>query len=124
MTNKSVNLQRTESLLEELIPEALSSLNDNRITSLTITEVDCKNGKYDAKVYYDASDYDKVELKEIRQSLRKANGMIKTYILNATSWYKCPNFTFLVDDMMDKRARMEDLFAQISSSSTKKSEKE
>jgi len=114
LTNKSVNLQRTESLLAELIPEALSSLNDNRISSLTITEVDCKNGKYDAKVYFDASDYDKIELKEIRQSLRKANGIIKSYILGATSWYKCPDFTFLVDDMMDKRARMEDLFSQIS----------
>jgi len=114
MKNKSVNLQRTESLLEELIPEALSSLNDNRITSLAITEVDCKNGKYDAKVYYDGSDFDKVELKEIRVALRKANGAIKSYILGATSWYKCPDFTFLVDDMMEKRAKMEDLFAQIS----------
>ena len=122
MTNKSVNLQRTESLLEELIPEALSSLNDHRITSLTITEVDCKNGKYDAKVYYDGSDYTPAELKEIRQSLRKANGAIKSYILGATSWYKCPNFTFLVDDMMDKRAKMEDLFAQISTN--KKTEEE
>ena len=122
MTNKSVNLQRTESLLEELIPEALSSLNDNRITSLTITEVDCKNGKYDAKVYYDASDYDKVELKEIRMALRKANGAIKSYVLGATSWYKCPNFTFLVDDMMDKRARMEDLFSQISKPKVSKEE--
>ncbi len=122
MTNKSVNLQRTESLLEELIPEALSSLNNQRITSLTITEVDCKNGKYDAKVYYDASDYDKVELKEIRMALRKANGAIKSYVLGATSWYKCPNFTFLVDDMMDKRARMEDLFSQISKPKVSKEE--
>jgi len=114
MNTKSVNLQRTQSLLMELIPEALSSLNDNRITSLTITDVDCKNGKYDANVYYDGSDYSKDELKEIRSCLRKANGRLKSYILNATSWYKCPDFTFLVDDMMDKRARMEDLFAQIS----------
>lgn len=114
MKNKSVNLQRTESLLEELIPEALSSLNDNRIVSLTITEVDCKNGKYDAKVYFDASDFDDLELKEIQTSLRKANGAIKTYVLGATSWYKCPDFTFIVDDMLDKRARMEDLFSQIS----------
>jgi len=122
MDNKSVNLQRTESLLEELIPEALSSLNDHRITSLTITEVDCKNGKYDAKVYYDGSDFDKAELKEIRMALRKANGAIKSYILNATSWYKCPDFTFLVDDMMEKRARIEDLFSQISKNSNKKDE--
>jgi len=122
MNNKSVNLQRTQSLLMELIPEALSSLNDNRIKSLVITDVDCKNGKYDANVYYDGSDYTKEELKEIRSLLRKANGRLKSYILNATSWYKCPDFTFLVDDMMDKRARMEDLFAQISS--TPKKDKE
>ena len=119
MNNKSINLQRTESLLEELIPEALSSLSDYRINSLTITEVDCKNGKYDAKVYYDGSDYDKAESKEIRIALRKANGAIKSYILGATSWYKCPDFTFLVDDMMEKRARMEDLFAQISTNKDK-----
>ena len=122
MKNKSVNLQRTQSLLEELIPEALSSLNDHRISSLTITEVDCKNGKYDANVYYDGSDFDKAELKEIRISLRKANGAIKSYILGATSWYKCPDFTFLVDDMMEKRARMEDLFSQISNDSKKDEE--
>ena len=122
MNNKSINLQRTQSLLEELIPEALSSLNDQRINFLVITEVDCKNGKYDAKVYYDGSDYDKLEIKEIRSSLRKANGAIKAYILGATSWYKCPDFTFLVDDMMDKRARMEDLFAQISKKNNSKEE--
>ena len=56
---KSVNLQRTESLLMELIPEALSNLDDNRINSLPITAVNCKNGKYDAIVYFDGSDYDK-----------------------------------------------------------------
>lgn len=122
MNNKSVNLQRTQSLLEELIPEALSSLNDHRISSLTITEVDCKNGKYDANVYYDGSDFDKAELKEVRIALRKANGAIKSYILGATSWYKCPDFTFLVDDMMEKRARMEDLFSQISKDAKKDEE--
>ncbi len=47
---KSINLQRTESLLMELVPEALSTLSDSRINSLAVTGVDCKNGKYDAKV--------------------------------------------------------------------------
>ena len=122
MKNKSVNLQRTESLLMELIPEALSSLNDSRIKSLTITDVDCKNGKYDAKVYYDGSDYSEDELKDIKVCLGKANGRLKSYILNATSWYKCPDFNFLVDNMMDKRAKMEVLFLQISKESKKDKE--
>jgi len=119
LTNKSINLQRTQSLLEELIPEALSSLNDSRINSLAITEVDCKNGKYDATVYFDGSDYTQAELREIKKSLKKANGIIKSYILGATSWYKCPNFTFVVDDMIEKKNRLDELFAKIS---TKKEE--
>ena len=68
---KSINLQRTESLLMELIPEALSNLVDTRINSLPITAVNCKNGKYDAIVYFDGSDYDKNEIKEIIASLNK-----------------------------------------------------
>ena len=49
---KSINLQRTESLLMELIPEALSNLVDTRINSLPITAVNCKNGKYDAIYHF------------------------------------------------------------------------
>jgi ribosome-binding factor A len=113
MNDKSINLQRTQSLLMELIPEALSELNDTRISGLTITEVDCKNGKYDARVYFDGSDFNDAELKEVNKVLRKASSRIKSHCLNSTGWYKCPDFTFIKDDMMEKRAKMEDLFAQI-----------
>jgi len=113
MNNKSINLQRTQSLLKELIPEALAELSDSRINSLTINDVDCKNGKYDARVYFDASDLDKAELKEVNALLRKASSRIKSYCLNATGWYKCPDFKFLKDDTQEKSARIEDLFAQI-----------
>ena len=110
---KSINLQRTESLLMELIPEALSTLADSKINSLPITAVNCKNGKYDAIVYFDGSDYDKAETKEIVTSLNKANGRLKTHILASTGWYKCPNFTFLVDTSLEKSKNIEALSAQI-----------
>ena len=97
----------------ELIPEALSELSDSRINSLAITEVDCKNGKYDARVYFDGSDFNNEELKVVRQLLMKASGRIKSHCLSATGWYKCPDFTFIKDDMLEKRNRMEDLFSQI-----------
>jgi len=119
---KSINLQRTESLLMELIPEALSNLSDSKINSLPITAVNCKNGKYDAIVYFDGSDYDKTEIKEVIGSLNKANGRIKTHILASTGWYKCPNFTFLVDTSLEKSKSIEALFAQIRK--TKSSEEE
>jgi ribosome-binding factor A len=113
MKEKSINLQRTESLLKELIPEALGELSDARINSLLITDVDCKNGKYDAKVYFDGSDYTQSEIKEIQKTLHKANGRIKSYCLSATGWFKCPNFTFINDENLEKNNRLEDLFAQI-----------
>jgi ribosome-binding factor A len=113
MQDKSINLQRTESLLVELIPEALSSFNDNRIKSLPITDVNCKNGKYNAVVYFDATDLNKEELKEVNKLLKKASGRIKSYCLASTGWYKCPDFNFVSDNSIEKSQRIEDLFEQI-----------
>jgi ribosome-binding factor A len=110
---KSINLQRTESLLLELVPEALSTLNDARINALAITAVECKNGKYDATVYFDGSDFNKEELKTVKQLLFKANGRIKSYVLASTGWFKCPNFKFVVDDTLEHSKHIESLFAQI-----------
>lgn len=110
---KSINLQRTESLLMELVPEALSTLLDSRINSLPITEVNCKNGKYDATVYFDGSDYDKNEINQIVSLLKKAQGRIKSHILASTGWYKCPDFKFVNDTSLEKSKNIEALFAQI-----------
>ena len=51
MTEAEIKLKRTESILAELIPEALSQLNDDRLHSLDIVEVKCSRGRSDAKVY-------------------------------------------------------------------------
>lgn len=110
---KSINLQRTESLLMELIPQALSQLQNSKINSLPITGVNCKNGKYDAIVYFDGSDFDKDEVKEVIESLKKANGRIKSDVLASTGWYKCPNFKFELDTSLEKSKKIEDLFAKL-----------
>lgn len=110
---KSVNIQRTESLLMELVPEALSDLNDSRINALSITAIDCKNGKYDATVYFDGSDYTPSEIKEIIGLLIKANGRIRSHVLAATSWYKCPNFKFVKDDSLEEIKKIDKIFDEI-----------
>ncbi len=97
----------------ELIPEALATLNDNRINNLAVTEVNCKNGKYDAIVYYDGTDFTKEEHKVLNNLLNKANGQIKSYCLSATGWYKCPNFKFKADDKLEESMHIEALFDQI-----------
>ena len=97
----------------ELIPEALASLKDARINGIAITEVNCKQGKYDATVYYDGSDYTKEEQKILNNLLTKASGSIKSYCLSATGWYKCPNFTFKADDKLEESMHLESLFDKI-----------
>ena len=97
----------------ELIPEALTTLNDSRINALAVTEVNCKQGKYDAIVYYDGTDYTKEEHKILNQLLNKASGSIKSYCLSATGWYKCPNFTFKADDKLEESMHLESLFDKI-----------
>ena len=119
---KSINLQRTESLLMELVPEALSTLSDSRINTLAVTGVDCKNGKYDARIYFDGSDYNDAEIKVIVQLLKKANSRVKSYVLASTGWYKCPNFTFINDTSLEQSLHIESLFAKISKD--KKEEKQ
>lgn len=97
----------------ELIPEALATLNDKRINNLAVTEVNCKNGKYDAIVYYDGSDYTKEEHKVLNNLLNKASGQIKSYCLSATGWYKCPDFKFKADDKLEESLHIEALFDKI-----------
>ncbi|WP_052502608.1 30S ribosome-binding factor RbfA [Halarcobacter anaerophilus] len=116
---KSINLQRTESLLMELIPEALSTLNDERICSLPITGVNCKNGKYDATVYFDGSDFSEKEIPGIISALTKANGRIKSYVLSATGWYKCPVFKFVNDKSLESSNSIDELFRQIDQQKSK-----
>ena len=122
MRDKSINLQRTESLLRELVPEALGDLSDSRINSLTITDVKCKNGKYDAKVYYDGNDLTPAMRKEIQKALYSANSRIKSYILNSTGWYKCPDFTFENDTNLESIHKLEELFAKIRKDNEKEKE--
>ena len=65
MTEAQIKLKRTESLLAELIPEALGSLNDKRLHEIDVLEVKCSRGKSDAKVYLDPKDLDEQDIKAL-----------------------------------------------------------
>jgi len=113
---KSINLQRVESVLQELIPEALSTFEDNTIKGLSITSVDCSRGKYDADVYFYVTFMSDIEIKEIEKSLKKVSSKVGQYVLASTNWYRSPKFHFKYDKSVDKMSRMEELFARIKKS--------
>jgi len=113
MSEKSIKVQRKESILVELLNEALSTLSDNRLNSLQVLDVVCSRGASDAKVYLEKSILSKQEQKEILKLIKKANGLISRYCLESTGWYKVPRFTYTFDELLEKENKIEELFAKI-----------
>jgi ribosome-binding factor A len=110
---KSIKLLRVESVLRELIPEALASLSDENINSIPVIDVVCSRGKYDAKVYLDPSFVDESERAYILNHLKKASSYIENYCKQAEGWYRAPKMRFMFDDNLQKQNRMDELFAKI-----------
>jgi ribosome-binding factor A len=113
MSDKSIKLQRTESVLKQLIPEALCMLNDTMLQGLCVIDVDCTRGKYDATVYLDKMMFDDAEKKYVLDRLRRVSKTIQNYCMQSEGWYRCPNFHFKFDDTLEKQNKMDDLFAQV-----------
>jgi ribosome-binding factor A len=122
MTEAQIKLKRTESLLEELIPEALGSLNDKRLHELDILEVKCSRGKSDAKVYINPASFSEEEKRNYLQLLKKARPIVETYCLKDQGWYRCPQFTFEFDEQLKKSKELEELFKRIAKPESKEEE--
>lgn len=119
MTHEEIKRHRVESVLKEIIPEALGSLDDERINGLTVTDVVCSKGRSDAKVYLDTSFLNEKEQREALKQLRTVAGYIQNHCKQSEGWFKAPNFTFEFDHQLEKVSRIEDLFKQIAERKSK-----
>jgi len=113
MTQEEIKRRRVESVLKEIIPEALATLDDSRINALLVTDVVCSKGRSDAKVYLDKSFLTEAEQNEALRQLRKVAGYIQNHCKQSEGWFKAPRFTFEFDRQLEKQSRMEELFKQI-----------
>ena len=113
MTHEEIKRHRVESVLKEIIPEALGSLDDERINGLTVTDVVCSKGRSDAKVYMDTSFLSEKEQGEALKQLRAVAGYIQNHCKQSEGWFKAPRFTFEFDHQLENVTRIEDLFKQI-----------
>ncbi len=113
MNKKSIKLQRTQSVLKEILSEAIATLSDEILKGLAITEVDCKRGKYDADIYLDQNFFDNEEKVYILKHLKKVRGYLENYILQNEGWFRCPKFHFKFDEKFRKRQKIDTLFSKI-----------
>ncbi len=122
MTPEQIKVKRTESLLKELIPEAISTLSDVRLHALDVTDVTCSRGRSDAKVYLDPHFYTSEERSFFLKQLAKARPVIEEHCLQEQGWFRCPKLSFEFDDQMEKSQKIESLFAQIAKERPKEEE--
>ena len=113
MTPAEIKLKRTESILQELIPEAISQLADDRLHEIDVIEVKCSRGRSDAKVYLDPHDYTDEERRLFLKQLNKARPIIEEYCLRDQGWFRSPKLAFVFDDQLQKSQSIEALFAKI-----------
>ncbi|NPA29230.1 MAG: 30S ribosome-binding factor RbfA [Epsilonproteobacteria bacterium] len=113
MTVEEIKRKRADSLLRELIPEALSQLGDERLRGLSVTEVVCSRGRDDADVYLDPTGIDEAAQKTILKQLKKVSRGLEAYCLKSAGWFKTPRFHFRFDKELDRVKRMDALFDQI-----------
>ena len=113
MMEKSIKLLRTESILRELLPEALATLNDENLNNLTVIDVKCSRGKYDATVFLDGTFLDESEKKYIISHLNKAQSYLQNYCKQAESWYRAPKFSFKFDNSLENQNTIDELFKKI-----------
>lgn len=113
MNEAQIKLKRTESLLLELIPEALGSLNDKRLHELDIIEIKCSRGRSDAKVFINPGSLSEQEKKEYIKLLIKARPIVETFCMKDQGWFKAPRLTFEFDEQLKKFQNIEELFKKI-----------
>ncbi|MDD3476329.1 MAG: 30S ribosome-binding factor RbfA [Sulfurimonas sp.] len=113
MTEAQIKLKRTESLLLELIPAALGSLNDARLHKLDIIDVKCSRGRSDAKVFIHPSSYSQQEKNEFIKLLKNARPIVETYCMKNQGWFRSPSLTFEFDEQFEKAQSLEELFKKI-----------
>ena len=113
MTEAQIKLKRTESVLLELIPQALGAMNDKRLHELNILEVKCSRGKSDAKVYINPNEFSDQEKRDYLKLLNKARPIVETYCLKDQGWFRCPKFTFEFDEQLKKSQTLDELFKKI-----------
>ena len=108
-----IKIKRTESLLIELIPEALGSLNDKRLHVLDIIDIKCSRGRSDAKVYINPNEYTDQEKRDFMKLLRKVRPIVETFCMKDQGWYRSPKLTFEFDEQLKKSQTLDELFKKI-----------
>ncbi len=107
--NKSIRVLRAESSLTELIGEAIGTLGNETLSSLSVARVESARGLSDATVYILDDGFSQSEKQKIISGLKKSSSYIARYCTALDAVSKMPKLTFYFDDSLEKEKRLEEI---------------
>lgn len=109
---------RYEKELEQLVKEAMSSLEDKSLCFLDPLAVKISKGRHDCFIYLDPSDYTTEQMQEILQKLKKARSYIQELIFASSNRFKVPKLSFVFDASIKQGAKIDALLEKIANERT------
>ena len=83
-----------------------TQVKDQRVSGLTITDVEATKDLRQAKVFVTAMNEDKVDVDDIMAAVENASGFIRRKLANVIDMRHWPNLIFVYDNSISEGARM------------------
>lgn len=90
------------------VADALRSVKDPRVSShmITVTQCDVSGDLKYAKIYFSLLDSDDEAVKEVKQGLKSARGLIRHEIATKLNMRITPELTFIYDNAIERGANI------------------
>ena len=90
------------------VADALRSVKDPRVSShmITVTQCDVSGDLKYAKIYFSLLDSDEETVKEVKQGLKIARGLIRHEIATKLNMRITPELTFIYDNAIERGANI------------------
>lgn len=111
MSDKSVKVLRAESVMTELVGEAIGTLGNETLNSLSVIKVESSRGLSDATVYIMDDGFSDNEKQKIISGLKKSSSYIARYCTATDAMSKMPKLTYRFDDSLEKEKRLEEILS-------------
>lgn len=102
--NRSERVAQT--ITRQLAMILRNEVNDPRVSSLTITEVEVTKDLRQAKIFVTSLNEDQAQIEDTMGALDKANGFLRRALAKVIDMRHCPNLIFVYDNSISEGARI------------------
>lgn len=83
-----------------------NQVKDQRVSSLTVTDVEVTKDLRQAKIFVTSMFEDDIDVKDTMEALNRANGFLRRALAAVIDMRHCPNLIFSYDNSISEGARM------------------